>query len=277
MLVLLLLLNTLLPAAAQIPDDDDDDEAEVSVEDITMNAQAGDDDNEIGAPTEGVSGITIFPEFADSHFPAGAIVESLIGLSNRNDQALHVQYIRGMVRGLAPPYPFIQNFSGSIYNTTVLPGSEGCLLYRFSADPSIASQEYELLVELFYKNADNETYMAVVHNSTVFVDDAPTTFGIQLLFAYLLVFGMAGGSGYGIWRYMNRNTRRSSSRTRREESREAAPSESPAQKGAIDWDYVSPGHAQFLKGVQAPKRKESPARKESPNRKGRTSPTRKAE
>eukprot|EP00668_Euglena_longa_P041508 GGOE01054649.1.p1 GENE.GGOE01054649.1~~GGOE01054649.1.p1 ORF type:complete len:310 (-),score=109.62 GGOE01054649.1:293-1174(-) len=284
-LVSLLLLSTLVRVEAQ--EDEEDDDLEVDTELPRDYAQPkADAEPEAQFPTEGISGITILPEYSDARFPAGVQVDALIGFSNFNEQPFHVDYIRGMVKALAPPFPFIQNFSGALYNTTVRPGTESCLLYRFSADPTISSQEYELLIELYYTNADNETYMTVVHNGTVFVDEAPTSFGIQLVFAYLTLLGIAGAGGYGVWRFVRRNTRKSAPRARREESRESsavsAASKDPVKKGEIDWDYVSPEHAKFLEKVRrhSPERAAPPAsekRKTSPNRKGRSSPSRKTE
>jgi len=274
-LVACLLLGSVLTTAAQ--DDFDDDE----VDDI------GDylPDSPPQVPTKreradipmGGTGLTIFPEFAEARFPAGATVEALVGFSNIGTQPFRVEYIRGMLRMLNPPYSFVQNFSGALYNSTVSPGDDACLLYRFAADLSVAVQDYELLLELFYTTATNETHLAVVHNSTVFIDEAPTVVGFQLVFAYLTIAGLLGAAGYGVHLYVQRNTRKPSGRARKEEARESTGKTgetAAAPQGAIDWDYVSVGHRKLVQPVvtvpaaaPAAAHKESPspaARKETP-------------
>jgi|EP00670_Eutreptiella_braarudii_P007419 hypothetical protein len=262
--VALLLLDVLVFAQ-------DDEEEIQNIPDEPADAMEGDDEYENLPP---VSAVTIFPEFADRRFPSGVTVEALIGFQNNNENAFHVEYIRGSL--IIPTsqftYQYLQNFSGAMYNTTVGSGDEASLLYRFMADPSIGPSEYGLVIELYYSNDDNETYLATVYNGTVVVTDSEAPLDAKFLFAGTIILGLAGAGAFYVYGKVNKTGKKSHAPRARKEEKEAAAAAAPdTVKDGIDWDFIPKDlHPDGKKKNTSPTRRTSPSRKG----KGGSSPTR---
>lgn len=250
MLIAALLLNSFVPTLAE----DDDDEHDGTPEEPIVG------DDEPVVPNQPVSAVAIFPEYFEQTFPAGAVVESLVGFKNQNENTFHVEYIRGMVVNPFDPTHYVQNFSGSMYNTTVDSGDEACLVYRFSADPSINPSEYILVMELYYSDDANQTFLTTIYNGTVVITDPETQVDAKTVFAYISILGFFGGLGYLGFTSLNKNKKKSSA-----PKKEEIAQQKEAEKSAgIDWDFISADHAKLFKKAGT-----------SPTRKGTSSPSRK--
>eukprot|EP00998_Keelungia_sp_KM082_P007005 NODE_3220_length_925_cov_181.934837_g3199_i0.p1 GENE.NODE_3220_length_925_cov_181.934837_g3199_i0~~NODE_3220_length_925_cov_181.934837_g3199_i0.p1 ORF type:complete len:251 (+),score=46.95 NODE_3220_length_925_cov_181.934837_g3199_i0:55-807(+) len=246
-LVYLLLLSLLATAWAQ------EDEVE-EMEDELDVSEEGD-----GQSAEGVNVKTIFPSHPSGQFPAGSQVEALVGFDNDGEQPFNVEYIRASLTSPQDRTYFIQNYTGSMYNTSALSGEESCMLYRFKPDANLDPREYGFVLEVFYSNEENETFVSVAYNSTIDIADPESSFDGQTLFAYLTAAGMLGLAGFGASKKFAGKKRA----PRPARSAGGASATTGASKhGEIDMDYVDDIHRK-IRASNSPPRKAS----RSPKRK----------
>ena len=91
------------------------------------------------------------------------------------------------------------------------------------ADPSIGPSEYGLVIELYYSNDDNETYLATVYNGTVVVTDSEAPLDAKFLFAGTIILGLAGAGAFYVYGKVNKTGKKSHApRARKEVCRSEA-------------------------------------------------------
>lgn len=229
-----------------------------------------DDDDDRETEAEGVSTSCMFPDNVLKQFHAGEEIEALLGFKNQNENAFHVEYIRGSLTSPVDFTYYIHNFTGSMYNTTVATGEEASIIYRFKPDVSIEPRSYGLIMQIFYTNDDNETYLSTLFNGTIDITDPLTSVDGKTVFAYISICGMLGFGGFvGLGLVKKSNAGKKFTRTT---SSVVAPSSqaAPHSKDDIDWDYISPEHKQYLArqrqggnspGTSPPRSRNSPVRK----------------
>jgi len=210
---------------------------------------------------EGVLTTSLFPKHTTRHFPAGETIEALIAFENQNEKDdFSIEYVRGALTSPQDFGHYLQNFTGSLHNTTVQKGQEACLLYRFTPDVNIDPREYGVIIEVFYQNENNETFLSTVFNGTVHITDPHSSFDGQTLFAYLSIVGFTGLIGFGAWKFSGGKR----AKTRR------APRSENVKTGStdIDWEFVAPEHVRYArgqsKGAKSPTSPKSPKSPKSP-------------
>eukprot|EP00996_Jenningsia_fusiforme_P002146 NODE_2987_length_1073_cov_52.001953_g2741_i0.p1 GENE.NODE_2987_length_1073_cov_52.001953_g2741_i0~~NODE_2987_length_1073_cov_52.001953_g2741_i0.p1 ORF type:complete len:251 (-),score=59.86 NODE_2987_length_1073_cov_52.001953_g2741_i0:246-998(-) len=237
----LFLLYLAIFALAQ---DDGDEELADELEDLPEVEDTG-----LDTSADGIITSYVFPTYSEPSFPAGKVVEAVIGFDNQNENNFRVEYIRGSLTAPTDSSYFIQNFTGALHNTTVPSGSEVTLLYRFKADPSIDPREYGLLLEVFYTSEENETFLSTVYNQTVQISDPESSLDAKMLFTGLSIVGMITLGAY-VYLTGSSNKRQAAAPRAR-----AVAEESTESVDGIDWDYI-PSHM----------KRTSPTRRTSPPR-----------
>eukprot|EP01005_Ploeotia_sp_CARIB1_P001118 NODE_244_length_1097_cov_422.720619_g237_i0.p1 GENE.NODE_244_length_1097_cov_422.720619_g237_i0~~NODE_244_length_1097_cov_422.720619_g237_i0.p1 ORF type:complete len:272 (-),score=67.08 NODE_244_length_1097_cov_422.720619_g237_i0:215-1030(-) len=248
LLALCLLTTTIL---AQ--EDGDEEEGTEEASEGEGSAELNNEDDSDLEPTQkaadGVLVTAILPNNRDSKLPAGSTVEALIGFENENDEnTFSVEYIRGFLTSPQDSTYFAQNFSGQLFNTTVESGVEASLLYEFRPDAAMDPRDWVLLVEVFYADADNVTYLQTAFNATISITDPESNWDAKSLFAFLAIAGLVSFGGYMGSKMMKKG---GGGRSRGVKS--AAPGPQDTGTGGVEWEFVDPKHISFLnKGVPSP-------------------------
>lgn len=222
---------------------------------------------------EGVTTACIFPNHVLKQFPAGEVIEALIGFKNQNENAFHVEYIRGSLTSPVDFTYYIYNFTGAMHNATIATGEEASLIYRFKSDASIEPRQYGHILQVFYTNDDNETYLSTVFNSTIEITDPANNVDGKTVFAYLSIFGMIGFGGFLLFKWiMKRWGKKSTKATKAAASAEAKQHTSERDiRNSPDWDYIKEEYEK----LQAFKRRRSGSPNNTSPQKSRNSPVRK--
>eukprot|EP00993_Chasmostoma_nieuportense_P002500 NODE_3290_length_994_cov_887.232987_g3144_i0.p1 GENE.NODE_3290_length_994_cov_887.232987_g3144_i0~~NODE_3290_length_994_cov_887.232987_g3144_i0.p1 ORF type:complete len:259 (-),score=40.20 NODE_3290_length_994_cov_887.232987_g3144_i0:146-922(-) len=258
MKLIFFILGLLLLTVVIASDAETDDVADATAEDSGVDEEDDDMIDGMRTAAERVSTSCIFPSHLINKFPAGDEVEALIGFENNNDNDFHVEFVVGYLTSPSDRSYFIQNFTGKLYNLPVRAEEEICLVYRFKPDPNIEPRDYGLVLQVFYNSTDSETFLSTVFNSTVDVMDPATALDAKSVFLYCIILGLLALAGFGIFRSIQRRTRKS--RRNAGKSTSSTTEEAPSNKD-IDWDYISTSHKSFgRKPASSPQRRTSPRR-----------------
>jgi hypothetical protein len=230
--------------------------------------QDTEDDDKEQTQADGVTTECIFPNHILKQFPAGEVVEVLIGFRNQNPNAFHVEYIRGSLTSPVDFTYYIHNFTGSMYNTTVATEEEVSLIYRFKPDASIEPRQYGHILQVFYTNDDNETYLSTVFNGTIVITDPITNVDGKTIFAYLSIFGILAFGGFLLFKLIKKRAGKKFLRSTSKTTVAQEPA-TKTERSGIDWDYISEEHRQAIsrnKGrvspnTSPPRSRNSPVRK----------------
>jgi len=136
-----------------------------------------------------------------SNVPLGEPVDVLIGLKNSNEEStFHVRVVRGHLRSTVDPNFVIQNFTSYRYNVTIEPLHFASLLYTFVASPQLESNDYTVVVEVFYINENKDTFGSVVFNQTLhFTVKEESIWSLTSLAQMSMVIGMLGLVSFGVY------------------------------------------------------------------------------
>eukprot|EP01006_Ploeotia_vitrea_P052078 TRINITY_DN67640_c6_g2_i1.p1 TRINITY_DN67640_c6_g2~~TRINITY_DN67640_c6_g2_i1.p1 ORF type:complete len:270 (+),score=59.52 TRINITY_DN67640_c6_g2_i1:103-912(+) len=232
------------------PEEGDGEARDLNAEEATEEAaQKGAEDVFVTA---------ILPNHRDKKLPAGSKIEALIGFENDNANGFNVEYVRGFLTSPQDSTYFAQNFSGQLYNTTVDAGVEASLLYEFRPDAQIDPRDWGLIVEVFYADADNVTYLQTAYNGTITVTDPESNFDAKSLFAFLAVAGSVGFVFYMASKMMKKSGGRRGTK--------ATAAAAEAGSDEVAWDYVKDRHLAFLnKGGSPPVSPTSSPKKKKKN------------
>lgn len=224
--------------------------ADESVEDAAEEVEdvASDDEAETQQTiSSGVFSRAVLNNVKDATFPSGEFVTSLITFRN---EAENPNYRIVFVIGhLKESTYFVQNFTGNPYSRVVAGGEGTTVKYRFKADPSLESREYNLVIQVFFQNEDNTTYVTTAYNDTVTITDAATTFDAATVITYSALIGGAIAAVYFLKAKLGLGASRSKKQV----------SETGTESKAIDTSFVSEQHKRYLdrKSSSSPKRSSS--------------------
>jgi len=226
--------------------------ADESVEDVSEDEDvATDDETEAQQPmSTGVFSRAFLHNVADNKFAAGEYVTSLVAFRSEPENPNY--RIIFVIGHLKESTYFVQNFTGNSYSRLVTPGESTTVKYRFKADPSLESRDYELVIQVFFQNEDNTTYVTTAYNGTVTITDAATTFDAATFFTYAALIGGVVAGGYFF------KNKFASARPKKQVS------EMGTESKAIDKEFVSKQHLRYeesRKASASPKRTASSGRK----------------
>jgi len=215
---LLLLLLLVLPAIIQIceydgragslvygaDDVEDEEEGQVETDDVdpslageSLSATPTDDDEDDEDDTEKLKASPdaethfLFVRPTGTELPAGAVVDFLVGFSNKGAKDFTIDTIDASFR-----YPmdfnfFIQNFSVVTYNRLVKPTEQVTLAYSFVPSDTFASRPFGLTVNLNYRDADGNPFLDAVFNETVNIIEIEEGLDSETVFLYVFLAAIA--------------------------------------------------------------------------------------
>jgi hypothetical protein len=260
LLAALVLVASFVNVVMAQEDGAEDAAAEGADEAAAAAGRVGEEDEGDQVEADGIYTSAFFPSHPDQKFPAGQVVESLIGFDNQNpSDDFRVEFIRASLTAPHDTRQFVQNFTGATDNSTVQHGSEGSFSYKFRPDVNLEPRDYGIVIQVYYMNNENETFLSTVFNSTVTITDPVNSFDARTLFAYisiLAIFGLVGFAGY-------KRTVATRARTARRQQ--------PLATGTdgIEWDFVSKEHQQFLRKREAKAATATSPKSQSPKSKGK--------
>ncbi len=133
----------------------------------------------------------------------GEQVDVLLGLKNtgEGDEAVfNIQYARGYLFSTLEPSVIIQNFTGFQYNVTIGPNQSASLVYSLFASPQLEARDYVVAVEVFYLNANRDTFGSIAFNQTLdFAGKEESLFSIGSIIQMTMIIGMMTAVFYGAY------------------------------------------------------------------------------
>uniref|UniRef100_A0A6M2DWN9 Translocon-associated protein subunit alpha n=1 Tax=Xenopsylla cheopis TaxID=163159 RepID=A0A6M2DWN9_XENCH len=123
-------------------------------------------------------------------FPAGKLVEFLVGFTNKGEQDFTLETLEASFR-----YPMdfnyhIQNFSTLAYNRVVAPKQESTLVYSFVPADAFAGRPFGLNVILSYRDASGASFYHAVYNETVQITEVEEGLDGETFFLYVFLVGL---------------------------------------------------------------------------------------
>jgi len=142
----------------------------------------------------------LFPDAPDRRFVAGEPVEALVLLTNTGESVFNVT---SMVASIRHPYDIryiIQNFTEREYHQLLRPKEGLSLSYTFSPE-MLEERDYGFIASVYYFDPEADIdYGTTVYNGTIDILESPGNFDVQTFFTYLLILGILGLAGFGIYR-----------------------------------------------------------------------------
>ena len=241
--LMMLVLALLLASTARVvyADDAEEAEADAPVDDEVPEEE----DAKKSMDAAGIAVRTFFPGNDKRIFPAGQYGEALVAVENTADQDYRVEYVLAYLQSSLDSTFFIQNFTGGQYNRTAAPGSITNIKYRFKPDPAVEPREYTLLVQTFYQNDDNDTFLSVAFNDTITVAEAPTQLDIQTLTSYGVPVVFIGVVAY----MMKDKLMPAPAKQARRRSGSVTSPEMGTDVQNVDFDFVPSEHVKYVSGT----------------------------
>ncbi|BDA50247.1 probable translocon-associated protein subunit alpha [Coccomyxa sp. Obi] len=151
--------------------------------------------SDLPAPLEGVQTVFWLPEYPEKQFPAGALVEAVVGLHNNANERLNITAIMGSLNNAQAFHQYFQNFTYQPQQAFVGPGEEAAVSYYFMPDESFPAREFQVALTVFY-NTPSGTYSSTFFNQTIDIVEVPSFIDIQGLFLLLPLLGLIAGAAY---------------------------------------------------------------------------------
>ncbi|XP_065676218.1 translocon-associated protein subunit alpha-like [Hydra vulgaris] len=197
------------------------------------------------------STVVLFPDFPEKQLPAGQPIYVLVGFHNKGEKDFIIESLDASFRYPQDYSYYIQNFTGTAYNTLIKPGEEASFKYGFHPHESYGGRPFGLTIMMLYKDSDGNQYGAGVFNETVTFHELEENFDGETFFLYVLLVAVGLLVIFGINYAFNKSGFK-------KQSRQAA-TETGTQNGRtdIDYDWLPKEAAAFNKPSprQSPKRR----------------------
>lgn len=187
-------------------------------------------------------------------FPAGEKVYTTIGFANDvKNPAYDVFFVSAHITRLGDHLNHFQNFSGIRHDRAVARGETATFRYTFTPHEALEPMEYNLVVRLFFRNDNNQTFAAVAYNSTIIVEE-PLGTDPKTIMTFLTIGAIIAAVAYVI------NLRRpKTSKPRATKKVEAEVS--GTSTAAFDPEYISKEHLNFREALLTRKSSASPVKR----------------
>ncbi|GAM27740.1 hypothetical protein SAMD00019534_109160 [Acytostelium subglobosum LB1] len=151
----------------------------------------------------------IFPDYPNNEFPAGSVVEVLVGFGNNGDAAYNISSIFASLNHPQDMNYVIQNYSRGEFGITVKPGQHTTLSYRFVPDAMLDPRPFGLIVAVDYRN-EQQNFTQALFNSTINIVERASSFDIENLFLIIFALAIIGLVGFVVYNKMpkSKKTRR---------------------------------------------------------------------
>ncbi|KAK9903492.1 hypothetical protein WJX75_006931 [Coccomyxa subellipsoidea] len=151
---------------------------------------------DIPAPLEGVQTVFWLPEYPEKQFPAGSLVEAVVGVHNNANNPLNVTAIIGSLNNAQAFHQFYQNFSYQPQQAVVRPGEEASLSYYFMPDESFPPREFQVALTVFY-NTPAGSFASTFFNETIDIVEVPPLIDVQGIFLLAALLALLAAAVYG--------------------------------------------------------------------------------
>lgn len=248
-LLLALIALSLVASFVRAQDPTEDVEAE------DPSIAEGEDEERDPNAIYGVFARTIFDGqdiIATPRFPAGEKVHATIGFSNDiKNPTYDVFFVTAHITRLGDHLNHFQNYSGIRHDRTVARGETATFRYAFTPDALIEPMEYNLVVRLYFRNDNNQTFAAVGYNSTIVIEE-PLGTDPKTIMTFLTIGAIFAAVGY----LVNLRRKKSPKATRSK----LEPVVSGTGSAAFDPEYVSKEHLKFREALLTRKSSSSPVK-----------------
>ena len=198
--------------------------------------QQPDDEEYAIKPSPDAKVFYTFPKQGDeTNFPGGKVIKALIGFQNNGEKSFIVESVDG---GFRYPMDFnyvIQNFTSFRYGREVQPGVTQTFLYMFVPSEQLAggSRTFGLVLNLNYRDADDNLFADAPFNETVSVVEIDEGFDTEIFFMYVFLAALAALLLFGLqYLFTSVFGGRKSARKVIE----------TGTSGSIDYDYIPKEH-----------------------------------
>lgn len=186
-------------------------------------------------------------------FPAGEKVYSTIGFSNDvKNPTYDVFFVSAHITRLGDHLNHFQNFSGIRHDRAVARGETATFRYTFTPHEALEPMEYNLVVRLFFRNDNNQTFAAVAYNSTIIVEE-PLGTDPKTIMTFLTIGAIFAAVAYVV------NARRP--KVSKPRATKAEPEVSGTSTAAFDPEYIGKEHLKFREALLNRKASASPAKR----------------
>jgi translocon-associated protein subunit alpha len=186
-------------------------------------------------------------------FPAGEKAFATIGFSNDiKNPTYDVFFVSGHITRLGDHLNHFQNFSGIRHERAVARGETATFRYAFTPDAMLEPMEYNLVVRLFFRNDNNQTFGAVAFNSTIIVEE-PLGTDPKTVMTFLTIGAIFAAVAYVV------NSRRK--KTYKPRVSKSEPAVSGTSNAAFDPEYVSKEHLSYREALLTRKASSSPVKR----------------
>jgi len=138
----------------------------------------------------------VLPTFSDKKFPAGKMVDVVVGLHNEGSEAYNISLITGSLNSPADFSLHVQNFTLSGYGEVVAPGEEASLTYKFVPDARLSPRDFVVALTAFYTDTQGQWYSTTFFNQTVDIVEQKKLVDWELI---MLAGMFAGGLALIAW------------------------------------------------------------------------------
>lgn len=251
-LLLALIALSLVASFARAQEEENADEVPLEDEDASSSEDEERDPNAI----YGVFGRAFFDGqdlLSVPRFHAGEKAFATIGFSNDiKNPTYDVFFVSGHITRLGDHMNHFQNFSGIRHDRAVTRGETATFRYAFTPDAMLEPMEYNLVLRLFFRNDNNQTFAAVAYNSTIVVDE-PLGTDPKTIMTFLTIGAIIAAVGYIV------NSRRK--KTYKPRAKKNEPEVSGTSTAAFDPDYVSKEHLSYREALLTRKSSSSPVKR----------------
>mmetsp|Transcript_17513 Transcript_17513/g.30054 ORF Transcript_17513/g.30054 Transcript_17513/m.30054 type:complete len:257 (-) Transcript_17513:618-1388(-) len=145
----------------------------------------------------------ILPSYPGKRFPAGRVIDIVLGIHNDGSETYNFTMIAGSLNSPADFNTHIQNFTEVGYFQTVGPGEELSLEYKFYPDPRLPSpREFLVALTAFYLDTKGQYHSTTFFNQTITIIDIPKMVDWELLSLIGLFLAVLAIAGYFLYNYI---------------------------------------------------------------------------
>ncbi|CAL5222239.1 g4573 [Coccomyxa viridis] len=137
-----------------------------------------------------------FPEHSDLLFPAGAVVETVVGVHNGGSSTINITALAGSLNNAKAFSQHFQNFTAQEQHRLVGPGEEASLNFWFQPDATFPAREFQVALSMFYTAETGRQHATTFFNRTIDVVEPHAWVDFQAIFLVVLILAGIGGLGY---------------------------------------------------------------------------------
>ncbi|KAF2073398.1 hypothetical protein CYY_005277 [Polysphondylium violaceum] len=152
----------------------------------------------------------IFPDYQDKHFPAGSVIEVLVGFSNNGQETKNITHIFASLNHPQDFSYYIQNYTRGEFGIAVKPGHHATLAYRFVPNELLDPRQFGLLISMDYQDSI-QNYTHTFFNSTINITEKDSTFDLEQFFLIIFGLGIIGLVGFLVYNRMPKSKKSSRS------------------------------------------------------------------